>query len=247
MIRPRIEALLDLISIALEAQAALSKRKCADVSTSDEDDNPKVLDSPPNSDPEVVEEMKRMEQDIKSGELEKHIEDIEEEDQSDSDLSDIESNADESLWVEEEEETSEAEDVPKTKAKKVKKAKPKKAFTAVDKIHATVIHILRSEIRCKKAYILIHKNCEKKYQHLVFVCSMVIWWNTMFAEKKWAHNLQPALDVFVSDMGRGLVGKAKAAALANTKKWEMCSADWEFIERLMSSLEALQEVTLKFS
>ncbi|KAJ6628612.1 hypothetical protein B0H10DRAFT_2209517 [Mycena sp. CBHHK59/15] len=199
----------------------------------------------PSQDPEVVEEMEQMERDIKSGELEKDIEDVEDENQSDSDLSDVESDADESLWVEEEEETSEAEDVPKIKAKKVKKAKPTNVFTAVDKIHATVIHILSSEIRCKKARILIHKKCEKKYRHLVFVRSMVIRWNTMFVEMKHAHNLQPALDVFVSDMGRGLAGKAKAAALANKKKWEMCSADWEFIERLMSALEVLQEVTLE--
>lgn len=83
---------------------------------------------------------------------------------------------------------------------------------------------------------------------------MVIRWNTMFAEMRRARNLSPvrtsyqvifsiideaqALDAFVADMARGLTGKAKAAALASKKKWEMRSSDWEFIDKLMNALEA---------
>jgi hypothetical protein len=38
-------------------------------------------------------------------------------------------------------------------------------------------------------------------------------------------------------MACGLTGKAKAAALATKKKWEMHSSDWEFINKLMDALE----------
>ncbi|KAJ7832433.1 hypothetical protein B0H14DRAFT_1174627 [Mycena olivaceomarginata] len=55
------------------------------------------------------------------------------------------------------------------------------------------------------------------------------------------------LDAFVADMARGLTGKAKAAALATKKKWEMHSSDWEFIDKLMDALEVLQAVTLELS
>lgn len=168
----------------------------------------------PAEDPVVVAEMEQMETDLKAGHLEKEIEDP---DPSGSDLSD--SDDDEDLWVDEEPEVaadgSGFEELPPTtvpkakgKAKKGKKLKPKKVFTPVDKvvflatftislcpqcfqIHASVVHILRSEIRRKKARVLIHKQADKEYRHLVFMRSMVIRWNTMYAEMRRARNLSP--------------------------------------------------------
>ncbi|KAF7378021.1 Reverse transcriptase-RNase H-integrase [Mycena sanguinolenta] len=220
----------------------------------------------PAEDPVVIAEMEEMENDRKKGELEKDIHDP---DPSGSDLSASE-NEEEDLWVDEagelygesgsegEMEVEAEEVVPAVeksgkaarkgkKGKKAKKPKPKKVWTPVDKIHASVVHILRSEIRRKKARILIYKLADQEFQHLVFMRSMVIRWNTMYAEMRRARSLSAPLDAFVADMARGLSGKAKAAALARKKKWEMHSSDWEFIDKLMSALEVLQDVTLEFS
>ncbi|KAJ7818440.1 hypothetical protein B0H14DRAFT_3739980 [Mycena olivaceomarginata] len=77
--------------------------------------------------------------------------------------------------------------------------------------------------------------------------SMVIRWNTMYVEMRCACNFSAALNAFVADTARGLTGKAKAAALATKKKWEMHSSDWEFIDKLMDALEVLRAVTLELS
>ncbi|KAJ7733468.1 hypothetical protein B0H16DRAFT_1579534 [Mycena metata] len=217
----------------------------------------------PAEDPVVVAEMAVMKEDIEKGRLEKDVDDTDpsEPDLSESDVDDAENPEDtEDLWVleaEEEEEEAPAPPPMLTAAvkptasgkgkRKAKKVKPPKLFTPVDKIHETVVHILRSEIRRKKARVLIHKLADKEYRHLVFVRSMVIRWNTMYAEMRRARQLAPALDAFVADMPRGLTGKKKAAAVAKKKKWEMHSSDWEYIDKLMSALEVLQNVTLEFS
>ncbi|KAJ7830499.1 hypothetical protein B0H14DRAFT_3143490 [Mycena olivaceomarginata] len=48
---------------------------------------------------------------------------------------------------------------------------------------------VRSEIRCKKARVLICELADPEYRHLVFMQSMVIRWNTMYAEMRRARNL----------------------------------------------------------
>ncbi|KAJ6492157.1 hypothetical protein C8R45DRAFT_1096186 [Mycena sanguinolenta] len=174
----------------------------------------------------VIAEMDEMENDRKRGELEKDFNDP---DPSGSDLSGSE-NEEEDLWrasqkIEGEEVVVAVAEkgrkaAQKKKGKKAKKPKPVNVFTPVDKIHASVVHILRSEIRRKKARILIFRLADEDFCHLVFMRSMVIRWNTIYAEIRRARNLSAPLDRFVADMARGLSGKAKAAALAKKKKWE---------------------------
>ncbi|KAJ7913778.1 hypothetical protein B0H13DRAFT_465884 [Mycena leptocephala] len=146
----------------------------------------------PAEDPVVVAETEEMEKDAKDGRLETDINDP---DLSDSDISESDEDDHENLWVDEVEVEAETADVEelepemepesvstakgakgkgKGKGKKGKKTKPNKVFTPVDKIHASVVHILQSEIRRKKARVLIHKLVDKEYRHLVFVRSMVI-------------------------------------------------------------------------
>ncbi|KAK6988651.1 reverse transcriptase-RNase H-integrase [Favolaschia claudopus] len=224
----------------------------------------------PNDDPVVVAEMEEMEKDLKAGCLEK---DVQEADLSGSDLSDDDDNSHENIWVDEndaeadeieiekgavgEKDTNPQMDVvvepassteqAKRKGGKEKKKKAEKVFTAIDKIHESVVHILRSEIRRKKARVLTHKLVDEDYRHLVFVRSMVVRWNTIYAELNRARHLSPALDAFVADLARGLTGKPKTIALARKKKWEMHSEDWEFVDKLINALEVLQDVTLEFS
>ncbi|KAF7346736.1 Reverse transcriptase-RNase H-integrase [Mycena sanguinolenta] len=130
-------------------------------------------------------------------------------------------------------------------ARKNKKAR--KVFTPVDKVHSVAVHILRSEIRQKAARWLIRRKVEKTSRHLVFVRSMKVRWNTILAELERAKLLQPAFDAFVNEMPNGLTGKVKRVAQARKKKWEMSSADWEFIEKLIKALEVLKMCTLEFS
>ncbi|KAJ7438306.1 hypothetical protein B0H11DRAFT_2358807 [Mycena galericulata] len=116
----------------------------------------------------VVAEMELMEEDLKAGRLEAEIIAA---DGSELDLSD--SDTGEDLWVDEaavqadgavqtdaesDADVSQEDEEPvasmrvkgtakaQSSGKKGKKAKAKKVFTAVDKIHASVVHILRSEI-----------------------------------------------------------------------------------------------------
>jgi hypothetical protein len=49
-------------------------------------------------------------------------------------------------------------------------------------LHAIVVDILRSEIKRKKFQQLIRKLCEPQNKHLVPIRSMVIRWNTSYAE-----------------------------------------------------------------
>jgi hypothetical protein len=171
----------------------------------------------PSSDPVVVAEMEEMERDVKEGQLEKDVQDPDPSgsDLSDSDSDDEHEDlwVDEAEGQTEPESEADAgpdvEEMTKNgkgagKGKKAKKAKPEKAFTPVDKvrvsnleffryphyfqIHASVVHILRSEIRRKKARVLIHKLADEEYRHLVFMRSMVIRWNTMYAEMQRARN-----------------------------------------------------------
>ncbi|KAJ7362501.1 hypothetical protein DFH08DRAFT_799533 [Mycena albidolilacea] len=200
----------------------------------------------PVEDPVVIVETEEMEKDLKEGELEK---DIHEPDPSGSDLSDSESdNKVEDLWVDEasaaasemvteevqtepevdaEVEEAEMEEEAVTrkngkapgkgarkgkKGKKAKKAKLEKAFTPVNKIHASVIHILRSEIRCKKARVLIHKHAMKI---TVIWCSCAAW-------------------------------QGQSRSTREKEKMGDVLFELEFIDKLMSALEVLQDVTLKF-
>ncbi|KAF7348260.1 Reverse transcriptase-RNase H-integrase [Mycena sanguinolenta] len=114
-------------------------------------------------------------------------------------------------------------------------------------IHTVAVHILRSEIRRKKARRLIRSKVQRESRHLVFVRSMKVRWNTTLAELERAQLLQPAFDAYVSELPNDLTGKARTVALARKKKWEMSSADWEFVEKLVSALQVLKLVTLEFS
>ncbi|KAJ6491089.1 hypothetical protein C8R45DRAFT_928912 [Mycena sanguinolenta] len=124
-----------------------------------------------------------------------------------------------------------------------KKTKTRKVFGPVDNIHYVAVYILRSEIRRKAARRLIRRKFERKSHHLVFIRSMKIRWNTILAELERAKLLQPF--AFVNEMPNSLTGKVKRVAQARKKKWEMSSADWEFIEKLIKALEVLKLCTLE--
>ncbi|KAJ7708447.1 hypothetical protein B0H16DRAFT_1345051 [Mycena metata] len=76
---------------------------------------------------------------------------------------------------------------------------------------------------------------------------MKVRWNTTLAELERAQQLQSAFDAFVSDLPKGLTGKAKRVAQSRKKKWEMSSGDWKFTAKLVQALEVLKLCTLEFS
>ncbi|KAF8189167.1 hypothetical protein K438DRAFT_1493839, partial [Mycena galopus ATCC 62051] len=78
---------------------------------------------------------------------------------------------------------------------------------------------------------------------------MKVRWNTTLAELERAQLLQPAFNVFVSELPNGLTGKAKRVAQARKKKWEMSSGDWEFVDKLNvpDTRQVLKLCTLEFS
>ncbi|KAK6992323.1 hypothetical protein R3P38DRAFT_2417271, partial [Favolaschia claudopus] len=82
----------------------------------------------------------------------------------------------------------------------------------VFQVHAVAVHILRSEIRRKKARALICRKVKRQYRHLVFIRSMKVRWNTMHAELERAKLLQPAFNAFVTEMPDSLRGKARTTA-----------------------------------
>ncbi|KAJ7508169.1 hypothetical protein B0H11DRAFT_1902484 [Mycena galericulata] len=134
-----------------------------------------------------------------SGEAE--MSEVEEEGAVDLEGSSSEDSSD-SEYEEVEESDVEWEDVtpkPVKRTRKKKKAKAPKVFTPVDKVHSVAVHILRSEIRRKKARRLIRRKVSKEYRHLVFIRSM------------------KAFDSFVSELPTGLTGKAKRVAQARKK------------------------------
>ena len=117
-------------------------------------------------------------------------------------------------------------------------------FETCRQLHAIVVDILRSEIKCKKIRRLIHKLCAPKHRHLVPIHSMKICWNTTYAEVLRALDLKPvfyqlsynlsptdvcgqAINQRIDLMDQSLSGKAKAAAKHCQRKWRLSPDEWE--------------------
>ncbi|KAF7296753.1 Reverse transcriptase-RNase H-integrase [Mycena indigotica] len=135
----------------------------------------------------------------------------------------------------------------KTATKGGKRKSKKKVWTPVTKVHAVCVHILRSPQRRKIARKLIRRKVPKKDRHLVFMRGMPIRWNTTLAELNRAFTLQLGFDAFVDKLADGLQGKARTAALAKKRNWEMSGDDWTFVKKLIAALGVLELVTLEFS
>ncbi|KAJ7117991.1 hypothetical protein C8R43DRAFT_901672 [Mycena crocata] len=76
---------------------------------------------------------------------------------------------------------------------------------------------------------------------------MKVRWNTTLAELKRAKMLQPAFDAIVDKLPDGLTGKPRKVAQARKEKWQMFETDWEFVDKLISALQVLENCTLEFS
>ncbi|KIJ07767.1 hypothetical protein PAXINDRAFT_158317 [Paxillus involutus ATCC 200175] len=107
-----------------------------------------------------------------------------------------------------------------------------KQLSAVAKLHAIVVDVLRSDIRRKKMRKLIRQLCDEKYSHMVLVGAMEVKWNTMYAEMDRGIKLKPAVNHWVDQLDNSLTGKKKAAATRKKKKWHISHSEWELLERL---------------
>jgi len=58
-------------------------------------------------------------------------------------------------------------------------------------LHAIIVDVLQSEVKCKKIHHLIQKFCASKHHHLIPVHSMKILWNMTYAEILCGIDLKP--------------------------------------------------------
>ncbi|KIJ06033.1 hypothetical protein PAXINDRAFT_158866, partial [Paxillus involutus ATCC 200175] len=111
-------------------------------------------------------------------------------------------------------------------------AKASRQLSAVAKLHAIVVDVLRSDIRRKKMRKFIRQLCNESFKNLVLVRAMEVRWNTTYAEMDRGIKLKPAVNHWVDQLDSSLTGKKKAAATRKKKKWHISHSEWELLERL---------------
>ncbi|TFY75902.1 hypothetical protein EWM64_g8111 [Hericium alpestre] len=117
----------------------------------------------------------------------------------------------------------------------------------IEKLHAIVVDILRSEPRRRRMRQYIRQLCDKDYNHLVPVKSMPVRWNTTYAEIDRTLKLKPAINQWVEQLDTGTSGKAKQAAQRKKKQLHLELKDWEMLKSLRDTLKIFHEATLDLS
>jgi hypothetical protein len=158
----------------------------------------------PDEDPEVIEEMRIAQAELKNGGDESEDEDMEGAGGEGSSEDDTTSGEDGEVGAEDwvDEGSDEESSAGQSKRKR-------KVLSSVDKVrkiqyiilliltktrtqlHAVIVDILRSEVKRKKFRRLTRKLCAPKNRHLVPIRSMKIRWNTTFAEVLRGLELKP--------------------------------------------------------
>ncbi|KAL1942606.1 hypothetical protein VTO73DRAFT_4846 [Trametes versicolor] len=113
----------------------------------------------------------------------------------------------------------------------------KKSLSCVNKLHAIVVDILRSEVRPTRMRRLSRQLCQPAYKGLVLIRGVPTRWNTTLAEIERALQLRPALKQWIEQLDSGLTGKKKTAALKKKKEWFLSPEDWELLETLVGVLK----------